>query len=247
MKPFLALSIFALVTTFGISSETIPTPVLAGKSDLVFESDFSETAKLNREEWTPRQATQWKIEDGVLRGRESTKENQEKKAHHKGLEPRISAPVTPPEFVMQFSVRFLEGEETSIVPFVEFGHHIVRIKFSAEFGAVLLVDHESMKVDAAPEFKFEPGKWMHALAELKGDEFVIQFQDGPTLYAKHPILPKPAPSGGSGFGLAGPRGGITELDQIKIWKAGEILPTWEKRRAEFPEFEAVQVREKPKK
>ncbi len=247
MKQSFTLLAFALLTTSVYSSETFPEPVLAEKGDLVFESDFSKEGKVDKAEWAPRQATQWKIEDGVLRGRESTKENQAKKPHHKGLEPRVSAPITPEEFVMQFSVRFAEGGVTPIVPFVEFGHHIVRARMNAKEGMSLLVDYESLKVGEATDFKYEPGKWMHALAELKGDEFVIQFQGGPTLYAKHSVLSRPAPSGGAGFGLAGPRGGLAEIDNVKIWKAGEVQSTWEKRRADLPKFEAVQVREKPKK
>jgi hypothetical protein len=54
------------------------------------------------------------------------------KTHHRGLEPRLSIPATPPECVAQFSICFLDGEETTIVPFVDFGHHIVRLRFSKE-------------------------------------------------------------------------------------------------------------------
>lgn len=46
----------------------------------------------------------------------------------------------------QFSICFLDGEETTIVPFVDFGHHIVRLQFSKEEGVTLLVDYESLKV-----------------------------------------------------------------------------------------------------
>jgi len=69
-----------------------------------------------------------------------------KKTHHRGLEPRLSIPATPPECVAQFSICFLDGEETTIVPFVDFGHHIVRLRFSKEEGVTLLVDYESLKV-----------------------------------------------------------------------------------------------------
>ena len=223
-------------------------PILAQPDEIVYESDFSQAGKLNKAEWMPRQATQWKIVDGVLRGTESTAENQAKKSHHRGLEPRVSAPITPPQFIAKFSVRFSEGEETTIVPFVEFGHHIVRLRFTAEEGLSMLADYETLKIAAAPEFKFEIGKWYHALAELKGAEFVIQFQDGPTLFGTHPCFAKPAPSGGSGFGLAGPRGGIAEIDNMTFWTIKpEAQADWDVRKAKFPKFDAIQVREHPKK
>ena len=223
-------------------------PLMVEPAEKVFASDFSEPAPLEKTQWTPRQGTRWEIVDGVLKGIPSSAEYQAKKDHHRGLEPRISAPMTPPEFLLRFSVRFSEGEETTIVPFVEFGHHIVRLKFSREGGLALLADYESMKVAEAPEFKWKSGCWYHGLAELKGDEFVVQFDGGPTLYASHPVFSEPAPSGGTGLGLAGPRGGTAELDHVEIWtiKKGS-RPDWSKTKKSFPEFTPVQVREKPKK
>jgi hypothetical protein len=129
----------------------------------------------------------------------------------------VSVPVTPTEFLAGFSFRFVGGEESDIVPFVEFGHHVCRVKFSSE-GTFILVDHETLKVAESADFKYVPGKWYHALAELKGDEFVIQFVDGPALYVKHECLAKANSSGGNGLGLAGPKDGTVELDNVSIWK-----------------------------
>lgn len=93
----------------------------------------------------------------------------------------------------QFSICFLDGEETTIVPFVDFLHHIVRLLFSKEEGVTLLVDYESLKV-------------------------------------------------------AGPRGGKIEIDDLTIWTVKEeVAYGWEKEREQLPKFEALQVREKPKK
>ena len=90
---------------------------------------------------------------------------------------------------------------------------IVNTHKSSE-GISVLADYETTKVAAAPDFKYEAGKWYHILVELEGSEFVIQFADGPTLYAKHPCFSKSAPSGGTGLGVAGPRGGMVEIDNI---------------------------------
>ncbi|MEE2796674.1 MAG: hypothetical protein VYA49_04755, partial [Planctomycetota bacterium] len=171
----------------------------------------------NKTSWQSRQGTRWSIEQGVLRGRPSSKEYQASRTHHYGYEPRVSVPVTPAEFLAGFSFRFVGGEESDIVPFVEFGHHVCRIKFSSE-GTFILVDHETLKVAESADFKYVPGKWYHALAELKGDEFVIQFVDGPALYVKHECLAKANSSGGNGLGLAGPKDGTVELDNVSIWK-----------------------------
>lgn len=242
-------SVFLSVLVFaGISSAGEIQPLMVEASKIVYQSDFSEPEDLKKAGWKLRQGTRWDIKDGILRGQPSSPEFQAKKAHHKGLEPRISASMTPAEFVASFSVRFLDGEQTAIVPFVEFGHHIVRLRFSESEGLALLADYESLKLAEAPGFRFEPERWYHVLVELKGDEFVAQFKDGPTLYAKHDCFSEPAPSGGTGLGVAGPRGGLAELDNVILWDVKpKVLSSWESTKKEFPQFQPVKVREKPVK
>lgn len=216
---------------------------------VLYQSDFSDDQEnLKKAGWVQRQATRWAVTDGKLLGIESTEENQATKKHHRGLEARLSANMCPAEYSCRFSIRFFEGEATTIVPFVEFGHHIVRARFDAEAGMSLLVDYETLKVAEAADYKWQPGKWYHALAELKGDEFVIQFKDGPTLYARHEMLREPAPSGGTGFGVAGPRHGKVEINNVVIHSVkAQEQASWAKRRKQFPKYEPVIVREHPKK
>jgi hypothetical protein len=98
------------------------------------------------------------------------------------------------------------------------------------------------------DYRYPLGEWIEVTAALKGDEFLIEIADGPTLYAKHPVILKPAPSGGTGLGLAGPKGGSVEIDNLKLWKIqAETSPDWAKQREALPAFEPVQVREKPVK
>jgi len=214
---------------------------MAVPDQVVLKDDFSTAGPFNKEQWGARQGTQWAVEDGVLRGRPSTPEYQAKRKDHFGYEPRISAPVTPAQFVAAFSVRFTGGSETAIVPFMEFGHHVCRIHLTKD-GAVMLADHESTKVAESKEFKYEPGRWYYALAEMKGDELVIQFADGPTLYAKHECFAKPNPSGGNGLGIAGPKDGAAEIDNVTIWtiKPGE-QPGWAATRSALPKMEPIAI------
>lgn len=228
-----------LVTSAGIAQAADLKPLLALPDKVVMQDDFSKPGPFNREHWGARQGTQWVIEDGVLRGRPSTPEFQAKKKDHFGYEPRISAPVTPPQFIAQFSVRFTGGNETFIVPFIEFGHHVCRLRLSKE-GAELLADGESLKVAESKELKHEPGRWYHVLAEMKGDEVVIQIADGPTLYARHSGFSKPVEKGASGLGIAGPKNGMAEIDNVTFWsiQAGE-QPGWAAKRDSLPKFEPV--------
>jgi hypothetical protein len=222
-------------------------PLLAQPDQIVLRDDFTKAAPIDKKQWVARQGTQWAIADGVLRGTPSTPDYQASHKDHKGYEPRISSPVTPTEFIAQFSVRFSGGSETAIVPFIEFGHHICRLRLSKS-GAELLADHESIRVAESKDLRFEFGKWYHALAEMKGGEFVIQFDGGPTLYAKQTVFAESPASGGNGLGIAGPQGGTAELDDVTIWSVkAEKQTDWATRRAALPKCEPVTLVKKSAK
>ncbi len=222
-------------------------PLMAVPAKVTYRSDFGKQQMLDKKEWQARQGTVWKIEEGVLRGRPSSAEFQAAKKDHKGFEPRVAALNTPREFIIKMSVRFKDGNETNVVPFVEFGHHKVRIRFTGE-GLTLLGDHESIKLAHTAQIKYKPGQWYHLMAELKGDEFVAQFAGGPTLYAKHPSLSAPVTSGADGLGVAGPKGGVVEIDNVAIWSIGtDTQKTWDKTRAALPMLKPEVIKAKKDK
>jgi hypothetical protein len=199
------------LATQSVTAESL-SPQLVQLDTLVLDADFSKSEELEKENWKPRQHTRWAIKNDVLRGQPSTKAFQASQDHHQGLEPRLSIPSCPQEYAIQFSIRFLKGDQTPLCPFVEFGHHKARI-FWSDQGAQLLANGESVQLDHDSNFKLEPDTWYHALAEIKGDEVLIRFSHGPILYGKHPSLDLKK----DGFGVAGFRGGRVELDDIKIW------------------------------
>ncbi len=235
----LALLALGLVSLAAKAAETRLQPLLAVPDKVVLKDDFAKAGPVNKEHWGTRQGTRWAIEDGVLRGRPSSPEFQAKKKDHFGYEPRISAAVTPPQFIAEFSVRFSGGAVTAIVPFFEFGHHVCRIRFSKS-GTEVLADGEAMRVAEAKDFKYEAGKWYHVLAEMRGDEVVVQFAGGPTFYAKHEGFAKAAASGGNGLGVAGPKDGLVEIDNVTFWSVkADAQPGWAEARAKLPKFTPV--------
>jgi hypothetical protein len=238
---FMKNILLTLTFTASLASAADLQPLLAQPDQVVLQDDFSKAGPINKAQWGARQGTQWVVEDGVLRGKPSTPDYQAKRKDHFGYEPRISSPITPPQFIAKFSVRFVGGSETAIVPFIEFGHHVCRLRLTKD-GAEMLADHESVKVAESKALKFEPGKWYHALAEMKGEEIVLQFTDGPTLYAKHVCFTKSSESGGNGLGIAGPKGGTAEIDNVTFWsiKADE-QPTWAAKRGALSKIEPVPV------
>lgn len=258
---FLFVASISCVATCGLAQEgkatrfskeaspqiKFPEPVMAIRNEVVIKEDFSKPFKLEKGTWLKRQGTRWNVAEGVLQGQQSSPEFQAKREHHFGYEPRLSIPLTPPEFVASFSFRFVEGKETSIVPFIEFGHHVCRVRFSKE-GTTLLSDGETMKLQEDKSFIWASGKWYHATAEMKGKEFVIQIVEGPTFYAERDSFAAAPTSGGNGFGIAGPKKGKVELDNMSIWSVkSEVSTTWAKTKSSFPEFTPVQIKEPKKK
>ncbi|MGI9473510.1 MAG: hypothetical protein ACR2NZ_18355 [Rubripirellula sp.] len=224
-------------------SGQMPAPVLAVPGEVVLKEDFVKPNPLPKSIWQKRQGTRWEVADGVLRGQQSSPEFQAAREDHFGYEPRLSLPITPPEFIATFRLRFIDGSETSIVPFIEFGHHVCRVRFS-EQGTSLLADHEIWKLAEAPDFVWESGKWYEITAEMKDSQFVMQIKDGPTLFAEHESFANSPSSGGNGLGVAGPRKGFVELDDLTIWSVQSAnQPGWGKRKSQIAEFTPVQVKQ----
>ncbi|MCB1119930.1 MAG: hypothetical protein KJT03_00150 [Verrucomicrobiae bacterium] len=225
-----AITTILLCTAFAAwSAAATLKPRMVELDQLVLAEDFNQPAPLDNKKWQPRQHTRWSIEDGVLRGIPSTQEYQASRKDHQGFEPRLSIPSCPQEFAIEFSIRFVKGEQTPLCPFIEFGHHVGRIYWN-EDGAALLADHESVQLDSNSAFKLESGKWYHGLAEIKGDEMLITFEHGPFFYGKHPGLAVKK----DGFGVAGFSMGTVELDNIQVWsvKSG-TNPDWKNFRTTF--------------
>lgn len=210
------LSFLAFVATMSANIAAAELkPLLSIPAASAVADNFDKPHKLDKAIWQQRQGTRWAIEDGVLRGRESSAEYQASKSHHRGFEPRISVPATPDEFAASFSVRFDGDEINTIVPFVEFGHHVCRVRFHAK-GLEVLAEGESLIVAKTDEISYEPGRWYQCLAEMKDGHFVMQIENGPTLYAFHESFEEPPSSGGNGLGVAGPKHGTVELDNVNI-------------------------------
>lgn len=224
MRLFLA----ALLPLLSHATDLKPLMLIPG--DKVFRDDFSQPRELKASNpkaaelgaWNPNQGTQWKVVDGVLRGEASTPAYQASHDTHKGVHPRIVLTKTPAEYLLQFSFRlvdgkpFVAGERKAVPPFIEMGHHIARLTWGAN-GAMLLADGDTLQVDAAPDFKLEPGKWYTVLIERRADEVVVQFQDGPTFRGKHASYVKDPHA----VMLGGLEAGHMEIDNVTVWSPKE--------------------------
>ena len=247
LRVWMLANTLCLLGVVSADDDALCKPLMCVTDEVVVEDNFEKPHSLDRDTWLKRQGTRWAIEDGVLRGRESSAEYQAARKHHVGYEPRLSVPSTPDEFIASFSIRFLEGSETAIVPFIEFGHHVCRVRFSQQ-GTTLLADGETMMLAQARTFVWEKGKWYDVLAEMKDGQFVIQFAGGPTILGERESFRRSPKSGGNGLGIAGPKHGVVELDNVKIWSVkAKSQSNWNKRKSEFPVFAPVKIKEPKKK
>ncbi len=127
---FLAL----LSPLLSLAQESIESELFE-KTTLVYSEDFD--GELNLDFWEVRQSSTWKIEDGILKGSQSSKEFQAKKIAegdegHAGYKPVIWLKQVPAEFVCTMRFRYTGEAFHPRFPLLDLGHHFHTITFGAE-------------------------------------------------------------------------------------------------------------------
>lgn len=204
-------------------------PVLAqpGKVHLQmdFEKDF--VVKKGDKFFALGQGTTWEAKNGVLVGTESSPEYQAKKKAqgngHLGTAPRLQFPDSPKDVILKYSFKIDGGKKTKLLPMIEAGHHLRRIYFG-DAGSKILVDHEKTTI-AESDFVLQAGKWYHVMLEIKDNEFLVRFQDGPKLYGNHKGVG--AEFANYNIGITATNKGTITLDNLSIWHAGDVQKTWQ--------------------
>ncbi len=208
------------------------TPILAEPGKIHLEVDFDEdfVVKKGHEFFTLGQGTTWEAKDGVLVGTESSPEYQAKKKAegdgHLGTAPRLQFPNSPKDVILKYSFKIVGGKKTNLLPIIEAGHHLRRVYFGPE-SSKILVDHET-KTIAENDFVLDTDTWYHVMLEIVGDEFLVRFRDGPTLYGNDPGVG--AEFENYNIGITATDKGTIYIDNMTIWHAGGVRKTWEETR-----------------
>lgn len=204
------------------------TPMLATPGQVHLKMNFDDDFVIRKGHklFTLGQGTRWEAKDGVLVGTESSPEYQAKKKAqgngHLGTAPRLQFPNSPRDVILKYSFKIVGGQGTKLLPMIEAGHHLRRIYFGAE-GSRILVDHEKTTI-AENDFVLQTDKWHHVMLEIKGDEFLVRFQDGPTLYGTHPSVG--AEFANYNIGITATNKGTIHIDNMSIWQASKTQPGW---------------------
>jgi hypothetical protein len=203
-------------------------PVLATPGKVHLEMDFNDdfVVKRGHEFFTLGQGTTWKATGGMLVGTESSPEYQAKKKAsgkgHLGTAPRLQFPNSPKDVIIKYSFKIEGGKKTKLLPMIEAGHHLRRIHFGEE-GSKILVDHEKTTI-AESDFVLDSGKWYHIMLEIKDNEFLVRFQDGPTIYGSDPGVG--AEFANYNIGITATNKGKIYIDNMSIWHAGDVQKSW---------------------
>lgn len=229
MSRFLVLFSIVLMSFGNLSAESNRLePIMARPARVYLQMDFSEdfVVKRGHEFFAAGQGTTWKSSEGLLIGTQSAPEYQAKKKAegkgHLGTAPRLQFPNSPRDVILKYSFKIVGGQRTKLLPMIEAGHHLRRIYFGAE-GSKILVDHEKTTV-AENDFALQLDQWYHVMLEIKGNEFLVRFQDGPTLYGKHPGVG--AEFTNYNIGITATNKGTIYIDNMTIWHAGDVLESW---------------------
>ena len=214
----------------GISSpQPDVVPQIAECTNLLFDADFSEGGV--PEEWIPLHGTQWTVVEGVLQGRPSTNEFQQKRvaagnSSHSGKTPSSRLLVPVDDCVMLFQFKLTDGLSGAHFGFNDGSFktgtgHVCRFTVSTRKGQSLVKDRnvtldgdkdETLVTDSL-NVKADTWHWM--MLEIIGDEMVAQVSGGPILRAKHLRFDIPKDQ----INLPTRGGGVVLYDNVKVWDA----------------------------
>lgn len=159
--------IILILPLLSLAQESIDSE-LFDKTTLVYAEDFD--GELNPDFWEVRQSSTWKIEDGILKGSQSSKEFQEKKIAegdraHAGFKPVMWLKQVPAEFVCTMRLKY-DGEwGNPKFPLLDLGHQFHTISFGAEETTLTLFKDKEVVKTGAPLLPL--GEWAEVKIELK--------------------------------------------------------------------------------
>ena len=212
----IAVVIFTLIHGVSLHAEEAkPKSELFAKTKLVYEDNFD--GELNLDFWEVRQRTTWKIEDGILKGSESSKAFQDKKIAegdkgHAGFKPVIWLKKVPENFVCEMRVRYGAEQYNSRFPIFDVGHHIHTIHLGKTLTTLtILKDKEKVRV-GKPLMPLN--EWADVVIELK--KGVLHFTvNGEKHVFESELIDM---TGHSQIDFKGINFGTCEIDHVKIWE-----------------------------
>lgn len=188
--------------------------------DLIFKADFEDGKNPGKPFWYLRKS-EWTINDGVLQGINDGGNGPFIRLHSK-----TNGGVLPENYIMQFSFKIEERPGAkrkknkyhatrSAGSRFSFGHYAAKYQWRPDKGMDIAIMHGHAMLD--DRFHVEKGRWYHVTVEIRGDEILAWFKDGPAYYMQHSVFrSKPA-----GWEFFVHESEIGQLDNLQIWSLAD--------------------------
>lgn len=219
------LSITCLATLS--RAEDKPATQFLVPGELFFEATFEDGVAPDKPVWQLRKST-WGIKDGVLEGRNAGGNG----PFIRLLDKENGGPL-PEDYIMTFSFKTEENpnekksnkhhETYSSGHRFSFGHYDAKYQWRPELGIDLAISHGHPLSD--DRFHIERSKWYHVTAEIRGDEILVSFKDGPGYYMQHDQFREKD----SGWEFFAHVSEVGHLDNLRVYDiTGDELSSWPK-------------------
>ena len=214
----ICMILLATVVGWASAAEIETKFLVPGKS--LFKSDFNNGENPGKPLWQLRKS-RWIMEDGVLRGI-----NDGGNGPFIRLHSREKGGILPEDYIMKFSFKIEErpgavkkknkyhATRSSGHRF-SFGHYAAKYQWRPDVGMDLAIMHGHALQD--DRFHIEKGKWYHVTVEIRGDEILAWFKNGPAYFMQHDVF-RSKPSGWEFFVHETE---IGYLDNVEIWALSE--------------------------
>ncbi len=232
MKQLLCLLLLPIVHLFASDKSTPDVfPVISKAGDLIFSDDF-DNAEINPK-WVPLHGTQWAVVEGVLQGKPSTEEFQQKRIaagnkSHSGGTPSSRLMVEADDCIMLFRFKLsdtLKGAHFGFNDgtFQSGTGHVCR--FTTSTSGLTLQKDKNAKVKGdvdeqlvANDFPLKEDTWYWMMLEVIGDQIAAQVSGSPVLRAQHPRIDTPKDQ----INLPTRGGGTIYYDHVRVWRSSSI-------------------------
>ena len=202
-----ALALLTLLATPSFAGKNTPLQPTLSKLGTVLAEDAFDAPQLAAT-WTHPKGD-WQIVDGALVGKEKAEDK------HAGV---LALNKSIHDTIVAFSLK-LDGAKGMDLSFNHPKGHLFRLVVSPE-GFIIRTDGEKGNAEVKPvelaraSAKFEPGKWVSFLVEVKGSKVAVQTDNGGMAEGTHPSLD--VDKTGYRFVV---RGESIGLDDFKAWTA----------------------------
>lgn len=186
----------------------------------IFKADFSDGKNPGKPLWYLRKS-KWTVEDGLLCGI-----NDGGNGPFIRLHSTTNGGILPEDYIMKFSFKIEERpgakrKKNKYHPTrssghrFSFGHYAAKYQWRQDKGMDMAIMHGHALVD--DRFHIEKGKWYHVTVEIRGDEILTWFKDGPAYFMQHDAFrSKPA-----GWEFFVHESEIGHLDNLEVWSLSD--------------------------